>query len=297
MDKATFPFRLHKVIETVSEIDEEASIISWTPAGRTFRIHDLDAFKTQILPKYFPKQSKYKSFRRQLQYYGFFTMGWNHFCHPMFVRKHQELLVHIKHKKATKSSGALQQGDQKKLLSMIPATPSPMEKTACPASSQQQRAQYMSHARQKTLEQQEPEQQELALQRQKTPIASEPGGDTPSVTRYAHISNTVQSFEASSVNKGRPLPLQAQITPSPSNSIIGANHEALAPRTEQQDLLALLHQSLPQRSGYVVPRTKLQAAFMQQRDIMESNMMNHALLMSARTDSDFIELARFQLGL
>ena len=100
MTFSTFPYRLHHILEKISKkSSDKSSIISWSPTGRTFRIHDRDAFKTYILPKYFPKQSQYKSFRRQLQYYGFYTLGRNHFGHLLFARHQEHLLVNMKHKK------------------------------------------------------------------------------------------------------------------------------------------------------------------------------------------------------
>ncbi|CAJ1959501.1 unnamed protein product [Cylindrotheca closterium] len=106
-----FPVRLHALLDQScdSYLHDEARIISWTPDGKRFIIHDLGVFKTRILPKYFPKQSKYKSFRRQLQYYGFSSYGSSRFGHPFFLRKNKELLAQVKHKvtvkKQTKKSG------------------------------------------------------------------------------------------------------------------------------------------------------------------------------------------------
>lgn len=96
----TFPFRLHAILEQISDTDAdgEACIVSWIPPGRSFRIHDLEAFEKRILAKYFPCQSKCKSFRRQLQYYGFVNHGRGHFSHPFFVQKNKELLPQIKHR-------------------------------------------------------------------------------------------------------------------------------------------------------------------------------------------------------
>lgn len=108
MTQRTFPLRLHDLLDQTcdSYCHDEARIISWTPPGNTFKIYDLEAFKTRILPKYFPKQSKYKSFRRQLQYYGFWSYKSNHFGHPCFVRKNKGLLVQVKHKISIKRTNS-----------------------------------------------------------------------------------------------------------------------------------------------------------------------------------------------
>jgi len=235
-----------------------------------------------MLPKYFPKQSKYKSFRRQLQYYGFFTMGWNHFSHHMFVRKQEELLVHIRHKKAKKKS-ALQQGNQTRIPSMIPATASSMEKLAGAAASPQQhsvqeKALYPSL----TIHQSNLEQQEPALrQRQQLSIVSEPGD-----TSKSSVTSCLPMSKARSLDVSR--------TPSPST--IAQDNEA-AGRRLQPGLFAQLNLPLPEINGYAVSSAaELQTALLQ-REMLDRNIMNQALLMTARTDSDFIELARFQLGL
>ncbi|CAJ1939273.1 unnamed protein product [Cylindrotheca closterium] len=127
MSQSTFPYRLHQVLATESKTGQpdSSSVISWTPSGNSFRIHDQNAFETEILPKYFPKQSKYGSFRRQLQYYGFTTLGLNHFGHPLFIRDQEEQLIHIKHKKgqATQAKKSTTKQKQKKER-QIDATPS-----------------------------------------------------------------------------------------------------------------------------------------------------------------------------
>lgn len=268
MDKATFPFRLYNVLEKVSEIDDESSIISWTPAGRTFHIHDLDAFKTRILPKYFPKQSKYKSFRRQLQYYGFFTIGWNHFGHLMFVRNQEQLLVHIKHKKGKTVSLQC----ESKVLSMVTAHASFMQ-------SAQARALEMSLARQRQIMVVEEEQ---SLQTTQLPISSSDLDSTNSsiITSYLRSTRT-QSLTASSENATL---LRHQKVPRAS--------PPTETRAKQQLDLALLALVSPQRSGHVTS-AKLQNAVLPSPEMV----YNQALLMSAKTDSDFIQLARFQLGL
>ncbi|OEU12177.1 hypothetical protein FRACYDRAFT_155271, partial [Fragilariopsis cylindrus CCMP1102] len=46
------------------------SIVSWVDNGTAFKVHDLDRFVNDIVPTYF-KQTKYKSFQRQLYFYGF----------------------------------------------------------------------------------------------------------------------------------------------------------------------------------------------------------------------------------
>jgi len=49
-------------------------IISWRPHGRAFMVVDQEAFAKEILPLWF-RQSKYSSFQRQLNLYGFKRVG------------------------------------------------------------------------------------------------------------------------------------------------------------------------------------------------------------------------------
>ncbi|CAJ1959500.1 unnamed protein product [Cylindrotheca closterium] len=121
----TFPFRLHAILEHIcdtQDVDAEGSIVSWTPTGKSFRIHNLGAFKKCVLPKYFPKQSKYKSFLRQLQYYGFINYGFGHFGHPFFLRQNKALLSQIKHNKASTSVSAAAAEKRKDYL-LLPESP------------------------------------------------------------------------------------------------------------------------------------------------------------------------------
>ena len=67
--KELFPVKLHKLIE-YSERYGFSSIISWMPHGRSFKIHDEDAFVKNVMP-YFFYQTKITSFVRQLRMYGF----------------------------------------------------------------------------------------------------------------------------------------------------------------------------------------------------------------------------------
>lgn len=84
----TFPIKLHEMLKDV-ERDDNASIVSWSPDGKGFRVHKQNLFVETILPRYF-SQTKYRSFQRQLNHYGFdriikgpYEGGYRH---PDFVR-------------------------------------------------------------------------------------------------------------------------------------------------------------------------------------------------------------------
>ena len=66
--KEAFPLTLFKMLEEC-DINGHTHIISWLPHGHAFRIHDEKLFEQQVLNRYF--KSKFKSFKRQLNLYGF----------------------------------------------------------------------------------------------------------------------------------------------------------------------------------------------------------------------------------
>mmetsp|Transcript_6770 Transcript_6770/g.8233 ORF Transcript_6770/g.8233 Transcript_6770/m.8233 type:complete len:414 (-) Transcript_6770:144-1385(-) len=83
-----FPVKLHEMLVKI-ESDGYASVVSWQPHGRCFVVHKPKEFVDDIMPKYF-KQSKFASFQRQLNLYGFvrLTRGQDKggYYHEMFLR-------------------------------------------------------------------------------------------------------------------------------------------------------------------------------------------------------------------
>ena len=61
----SFPQKLYMLLNK-----EAPEIISWTPDGKAFLIYDIDEFISKISLKYF-KYTKFPSFQRQLNLYGF----------------------------------------------------------------------------------------------------------------------------------------------------------------------------------------------------------------------------------
>jgi len=85
-----FPCKLYRMLmETESQ--GLTHIVSWHKEGLCFRVHDQKAFVDEILPKYF-KKSKYRSFQRQCNLYGFHRITavkpfWDScYYHPTFVK-------------------------------------------------------------------------------------------------------------------------------------------------------------------------------------------------------------------
>jgi hypothetical protein len=64
-----FPWKVHAML-TVAEEDDLERIVSWLPNGRSFKVHNQERIVKEILPRFF-KQTKYKSFQRQLNLWGF----------------------------------------------------------------------------------------------------------------------------------------------------------------------------------------------------------------------------------
>lgn len=83
-----FPWRLHELL-TEAETNGNDVIISWLPDTNAFKVHNKLRFTTEILPAYF-NATKYKSFQRNLNLWGFETITegpQKGGCfHPLFVK-------------------------------------------------------------------------------------------------------------------------------------------------------------------------------------------------------------------
>ncbi|OQR94751.1 hypothetical protein ACHHYP_00951 [Achlya hypogyna] len=87
------------------------SVASWAPDGLSFVVYNADKFAAEVIPMYF-KHSKFSSFVRQLNFYGFRRlksrgkphfngdqMIYHQFRHPKFVRGRPELFHSIQRKR------------------------------------------------------------------------------------------------------------------------------------------------------------------------------------------------------
>jgi hypothetical protein len=85
-----FPAKLYELLE-YHEFDD---IISWQPNGRSFTLHDDQGFADSVMPKYF-KQTKFRSFQRQLNLYDFKRIisgpDKGGYFHPKFLQGQPEL--------------------------------------------------------------------------------------------------------------------------------------------------------------------------------------------------------------
>ena len=67
--KDQFPAKLYEMLEAVEDLGL-SHIISWLPHGRAFQVIDQEQFMKLVVPKFF-KATKYRSFTRQLNLWGF----------------------------------------------------------------------------------------------------------------------------------------------------------------------------------------------------------------------------------
>eukprot|EP00934_Nitzschia_sp_Nitz4_P006014 Nitzschia sp. Nitz4//scaffold124_size66437//25636//38731//NITZ4_006111-RA/size66437-processed-gene-0.6-mRNA-1//1//CDS//3329534552//6004//frame0 len=123
-----FPWKLQEVLER-AELDGFEHVVSWIPGSNCFKVHDPPTFVDQVLPRFF-KQTKYKSFQRQLNLYGFTRVddGPNKgsYRHPFFVKGNQELLNKMTRQKIKGSGPVITQKDDKEateLESSVPRQP------------------------------------------------------------------------------------------------------------------------------------------------------------------------------
>jgi hypothetical protein len=96
-----FPEKLHKMLE-YAEKNGLTEIVSFFPHGRAFAIHKPVLFTSDIMPKFF-KQSRYTSFQRQVNLYGFRRISQGPdtggYFHQAFLRGRPGLCINMKRTK------------------------------------------------------------------------------------------------------------------------------------------------------------------------------------------------------
>jgi HSF-type DNA-binding len=95
--KLPFLWKLHILLDDVEATGND-HIVSWLEHGRSFKVYRPKSFISMIAPQYF-KQSKYKSFQRQLHLYDFsrvqYGMEAGSYSHPLFVRGQPHLCLSL----------------------------------------------------------------------------------------------------------------------------------------------------------------------------------------------------------
>ena len=92
--KIPFGWKLHTMLEDTEKSDLK-EIVSWVNAGKAFKVHDLDAFMEKVVPFYF-RQSKWKSFQRQLYFYGYTRSSSGAYHHPSFIKGNKTLSLSMR---------------------------------------------------------------------------------------------------------------------------------------------------------------------------------------------------------
>lgn len=119
-----FPWRLHQMLETV-EMEGNSSIISWMPGNpqNTFKVHNKDVFMEQVMPRFF-NQTKFKSFLRQLNLWGFERIlesgpmrgGYRH---SLFIKNQPRLCNQMKRTKIKGSKQVVGSGESQQMLARM----------------------------------------------------------------------------------------------------------------------------------------------------------------------------------
>jgi hypothetical protein len=103
-----FPWKLHELLNT-AETSSYNNVVSWLPDQNSFKVYQVDRFVEEIMPLYF-KQTKYKSFQRQLNMWGFQRIldgpGRGGYGHTCFLRTKPELCRVMKREKIKGSKSA-----------------------------------------------------------------------------------------------------------------------------------------------------------------------------------------------
>mmetsp|Transcript_2667 Transcript_2667/g.3059 ORF Transcript_2667/g.3059 Transcript_2667/m.3059 type:complete len:401 (+) Transcript_2667:55-1257(+) len=93
-----FPKKLQRLIQE-AEANGESDIISFSPHGRAFVIHDEGRFYQNIMPRYF-RQTRFSSFQRQLNLYGFKKIksgpDAKGYYHELFLKGRPALTTYMK---------------------------------------------------------------------------------------------------------------------------------------------------------------------------------------------------------
>jgi hypothetical protein len=92
-----FPEKLYRMLQDLED-EGQSEIASFLGHGRAFAVHDTKRFVQDVMPKYF-RQSKWTSFTRQLQLWGFLrcTGGPDAggFYHELFLKGHPGLCSYM----------------------------------------------------------------------------------------------------------------------------------------------------------------------------------------------------------
>lgn len=133
--KLPFVWKLYEMLEDVEKNGDE-HIVSWVDGGKAFKVHKLKPFVDDIIPRYF-RQSKYKSFQRQLYFYEFTRVQTGShagaYCHPKFVKGVKTLCLSMTPKKTQRRSSKKKVTENNKTESSAPEQPQNKEAQSDPS--------------------------------------------------------------------------------------------------------------------------------------------------------------------
>ncbi len=102
--KLPFVWKLYEMLEDV-ETNGQEDVVSWIDDGSGFKVHHMQTFVDVIIPRYF-RQSKYKSFQRQLYFYDFHRVSSGPdvgaYKHPQFLKGVKTLCLSMMPKKTSR---------------------------------------------------------------------------------------------------------------------------------------------------------------------------------------------------
>eukprot|EP00984_Skeletonema_dohrnii_P013840 scaffold5789_cov99-Skeletonema_dohrnii-CCMP3373.AAC.3 len=89
-----FPAKLYEMLEIVDSLGL-SDVVTWLPNGRSFQVKDPTKFMELVVPRFF-KATKYRSFQRQLNLWGFIRVvkgqGNGVWYHESFIRGNPEMI-------------------------------------------------------------------------------------------------------------------------------------------------------------------------------------------------------------
>ncbi|CAJ1932826.1 unnamed protein product [Cylindrotheca closterium] len=126
--KRGFPFKLLQLLEDAS-LEGNEHIVSWLPHGKAFKVHKTTEFENKLIGRYF-RQTKYRSFVRQLYHYRFARIDFGDdkgaYYHPDFQRHNKEKCLTVQRRSSEdQESGASSRLERypPSLISMSALTP------------------------------------------------------------------------------------------------------------------------------------------------------------------------------
>jgi len=102
---------VHQILEDAAALETE-DVICWADNGTSFHISNPRTFNDTILPKYTNKRTKFRSFQRQLNIYGFkMTKKSGVYRNQLFRRGHMQLISRIRPRTAALRKKLSEQAD------------------------------------------------------------------------------------------------------------------------------------------------------------------------------------------